>query len=322
MNDKVMVTGGLGMVGSHVSRALVASGRRPVIYDSTGDTSLIPDVAARCEIVQGDIDDLPHLMSVVREHKPAAILHFAAQVGPQVEQFPWAALNTNLLGTTTLFECARLMGVERVMFPSSKMVYGPVAQCHRHPSYEPVTEEHPREPTQFYGKLKRACEDVAAHYAALYGLDVVAFRFGSSFGPGKPGRHKVAVAALIEAAIARQPLHFAGGAEQFDDLCYSGEAANAAMTALDSAPAHGRLRVYNISSGELISLAQIIAVLKELHPGWEGSAGAGLDYRQMGAGHYFSMAIGKAREELGFRPKFDFRSAALDYAALLKLPAP
>jgi UDP-glucose 4-epimerase len=319
MNDRVLVTGGLGMIGSHVCRALVASGRRPVIYDSGSSRNLISDIADRCDVVQGNIDDLPRLMGVAQEYAPKAILHFAARVGPSVEKYPWSSVDTNLLGTIGIFECARLTGIARVVFPSSKMVYGQVAQRHQHPTYEPVPEEHPREPVGLYGKLKRACEDVAAHYAGLYDLDIVAFRFGSSFGPGTVGRSSaIAVMGLIEAAIGNRPYRFERGAEQADDFCYSGEAGNAAVAALDSPAQRGRLRVYNISSGELISLAQIIATLEELYPGWKGTAGPGLDYRNMGTGAYFRMEIEKARNEIGFRPKYDFRSAVLDYAALLK----
>ena len=62
----------------------------------------------------------------------------------------------------------------------------------------------------------------------------------------------------------------------------------------------------------------MIAVLQEFHPGWKGSAGPGLDYRKTGPGYYFRMDLEQAREQLGFRPKFNFRSAVKDYATLLE----
>jgi UDP-glucose 4-epimerase len=320
LNERVLVTGGLGMVGSHVCRALVASGRRPVIYDAGIDTALIADVAAQCDIVQGSTDDLPRLMGAIKDHKASAILHFAAQVGPAVDKFPWTALNSNLVETTAMFECARLMGIERVVFPSSKMVYGHVGERHRHPAYEPVPEAHPLEPIILYAKLKRAAEDMAFHYAQRYGLDIIAFRFGSSFGPGKIGRSKnIPIMALIESAITSEPFHMECGADQSDDYCYSGEAANAAIAALDSPLKPGKFRAYNISSDELISLAQIIALLQDMYPGWKGSAGPGLDYRKIGTGTYFKMDISRAREEIGFRPKFNFKSAVQQYVQLLQL---
>jgi UDP-glucose 4-epimerase len=318
-SDTVVITGGLGMVGAHVTRALVRSGRRTVVYDAGTDKELVSDVAAHCDMVQGGVEDMPRFMGVLREYQPCAILHFAAQVGPHVELQPWSSLHVNLLGTVNVLECARLGNVLKVIFPSSKMVYGPVALQYQHPVYAPVTEDHPREPNNFYGKLKRATEDIAAHYAELYGLDVIALRFGSSFGPGKRGRHKVAVSALIEAAIDGEPMHMAHGADQCDDLCYSGEAARASLAALTSPSSPGSFRAYNIASGELISLRQIIAVLQQLYPGWDCRAGAGLDYRNMGVGHYFAMAIDKAEQELAFRPQLDFASAVRDYAVLLKV---
>lgn len=319
MTEKILVTGGLGMVGAFVCRALIASGRRPVVFDLGSSTARLKDIAHQCDFVQGNVTDLPTLLGAVREHEPAALLHFGAQVGPEVETNPWGSLNANLMGTVTVFECARLTGIERVIFPSSKMAYGPVAERHRHPHYQPVPEEHPREPLKLYGKIKRMCEDVAAHYAQRYGLDIMALRFGSAFAPGKFGRHgKVSpVMGLIEAAIAGRPMRIDHGAQQCDDLCYSGESANGALAALQSPRKPGEFRVYNIASGELISLARMIEILQELFPGWTAEAGPGIDYRDMGVEYYFLMSTRKAAAEIGFQPKFDFRKAVLDYQETL-----
>ena len=325
--NNVLVTGGLGIIGAVLCRSLLATSRQPVIYDLGVDTTLMRDIAADCVIERGNVCDLPRLMGVVLQHKPAAIVHLAGLVGPATERHPWSSIDTNLIGTTTVFEAARLAGIQRIVFPSSRQVYGPVAQRHRHPVYEPVPEEHPREPLILYGKLKRMCEDVADHYARLYGLHIIALRFGSAFGPGgigldaKPRDSSGQVSpvqGLIEAAIANRPFRVARGAEQSDDLCYSGESANGLIAALDSAPQPGKFCAYNIASGELISLAGIIAVLESLYPSWKGEAGPGLDYRGLGPGYYFRMAIQKAKAELGFSPRFDFRRAVIDYAETLE----
>ncbi len=314
--DKIIVTGGLGMIGPFVCRALLSTGLQPIIYDASSDTSLAADIAVDCVIESGNVCDLPRLMDVVSAHQPQAIVHFAGQTGPRVEQFPWASLQTNLMGTATVFECARLSGIQRVIFPSSKMAYGPVAEKHRHPTYEPVTEQHPLEPEKHYGKLKRTCEGLADHYAKLYGLDIIAFRFASVFGPGRPGKpaRLNPVIAFIESAIAGQPYSIGFGADQRDHFCYYGEAGNAVIAALKSTPRPGAFRAYNIASGDTISLAEIVAVLKQLYPAWRGEAGPGLDYRRYGVGYYYPMATEKARAEIGFTAKFDFRHAVIDFA--------
>lgn len=321
----VLVTGGLGVIGPFLCRALLAHSQRPVIYDLRTDLGSIRDVASSCVVAHGNTCDLPRLMSVVAEHKPRAIVHLAGQVGPAVEQHPWCGLNANLLGTMTIFECARLAGIKRIIFASSTSVYGPIAEQHRHPRYEPVAEDHPREPVRFYSKIKRACEDFAEHYARTYGLDIIALRFGSAIGPGKLGIHdKVSpVVDLIESAIAQRPFRLEAGADQHDDFCYSGEAANGVIAALNSPGREGSFRAYNIASGELISLREMIEVLTDLHPSWSGQAGPGLDYRRCGVEFYYRMDTRKAREDLNFKPVFNFRRAAIDYAdTLLRLRMP
>ena len=314
--EKVLVTGGLGMVGAFVCRALLATNRQPVIYDAGSDTRLIRDILADCVVEIGNTCDLPRLMGAVSHHRPVAIAHLAGEINPRVEQFPWSSIHANVVGTTTVFECARFSGIQRIVFASSRTVYGPVEERYQHPNYEPVPEEHPREPLKLYGKLKRAGEDVADHYARLYDLDIVGLRFGSTFGPGKFGRHNRVspVMGLIEAAITNRPFVLECGAEQCDDLCYTGEAANGFIAALGSPARPGKFRAYNISSGEAVSLGEIITILRNLYPSWNAAAGPGLDYRRIGLHHYFRMSIQKAGIELGFRPLFDFRRAAIHYA--------
>lgn len=319
-HQKVLVTGGLGIIGAYVCRALLATSRQPVIYDLGGNTGLIRDIAADCVVEHGNACDLPRLMGVIARHEPMAIAHLAGQIGPSVEQYPWSSLNANLIGTTTVFEAARLSGIQRIVFPSSRQVYGPIAEKHRHPTYDPVPEDHPRKPLLLYGKIKRACEDIADHYARLYGLDIIALRFASCFGPGRFGLHAQVspMWGLIEAAIADRQFRIEYGADQCDDLCYSGESANGFIAALDSVACPGKFRAYNISSGELISLREMIAVLKGLYPSWSAEAGPGLDYRRSGLGNYFKMATEKAHAEIGFKPLFNYRLAAIDYAATLE----
>ncbi len=226
--DKVLVTGGLGVVGAFVCRELLGQSRQPVIYDSGADTELVADIAGDCILHQGDVCDLPRLMSVIAREQPAAILHLAGRLGNSVERFPWAALNSNLMGTATVFEAARLCGIRRIVYPSSRQVYGPVAEKHRHPNYTPVPEEHPREPAILYGRLKRAGEDLADHYARRYGLDIVALRFASCIGPvprrkaNDPATLSSPVLALLESAIAGRTFRIESGADQADDLCAFG----------------------------------------------------------------------------------------------------
>jgi UDP-glucose 4-epimerase len=320
MTEKILVTGGLGMVGACMCRGLVEEGFRPVIFDVSTNTRLIADIADKCEVIQGSVGDLPAMMDAIKRAAPPAIVHLSGLVGPGVEFSPWASLTTNLMGTTNVFEAARLSGVKRVIFPSSKMAYGPVKEEHRAPNYVPVPEDHPLNPPKLYGKIKVACENVAEHYAKLYGMHIIAVRFGSAFAPGKLGRNdKVSpVMAIIEAAAAGKPIRVPKGGEEKDGICYSAESANGIIAALKSPLREGTFRPYNIASDDVISLNEMIKVLQDMFPGWQGEAGPGLDYRGMGSGYYFAMDTTRAKQEIGFRSKYDFRRSAEDYVETLR----
>jgi len=315
MGGKIMVTGGCGMVGAFVCRGLLSGGYEPVVVDTRTDRRLVADIEKHCAFDPADVRDLPRILEIAKAHKVEAIIHLAGLVGPDVERRPWSSIQTNLLGTVTMLECARLAGIGRVSFPSSKMVYVPVPERCRHPIYEAVPEDIALSPQKLYAKIKRTNEDLATHYASLYGLDVVALRFGSAFAPGKAGRFAITnpVMSMIEAAAAGIPYKAEKGGDQCDDLCYSGESANGFMAVLASPPRHGHFRAYNISHGELISLRQMADTLQNMIPGWRAEIGPGLDYRNYGLGAYFRMSLKKASEEIGYRPKFDFRLAAGDY---------
>ena len=106
------------------------------------------------------------------------------------------------------------------------------------------------------------------------------------------------VLCVIEAAIANRPYRIEYGAEQCDDLCYLGDSANAFITALDSKVQAGKFRAYNISAGELISLREMIGILKALYPSWNAEAGPGLDYDDTDAGITSEWQPGRPRMSL------------------------
>lgn len=227
-----------------------------------------------------------------------------------------SALINNMVPTVQHVKAGRLRALAVTSKTRSKVVPDvPVPERHRHPTYDPVPEDIALSPQKLYAKLKRTNEDLAGHYASVYGLDVVALRFGSAFAPGKAGRFAITnpVMSMIEAAAAGTPYQVETGGDQCDDLCYSGESANGFLAVLGSAPRHGHFRVYNISHGELVSLRQMAETLQDMIPGWHVEIGPGLDYRNYGLGAYFRMSLKKASEEIGYRPKFDFRLAAADY---------
>jgi len=136
----ILLTGGMGAIGSWVARELVEASHRLVLYDARTDFSLIPDLEGRIEVVTGDLLDLPSLVRTVLEKKVERILHLAAIMPSQAQANPYQGFQVNALGTVHVLEAARIAGVQRVVYTSSKGAYGPISGEHAHPTYRPVTD--------------------------------------------------------------------------------------------------------------------------------------------------------------------------------------
>jgi len=137
-------------------------------------------------MVAGDVTDLPRLIHVLREQQIGRIIHLAAILW-QCEDNPPLGLAVNTGGTVNVLEAARFAGIGRVAFTSAKAVYGQVAGPFGHPEYRPLPEDHPKSPDSIYGATKLAAEHIGLHYARKFGVDFIAMRLATLYGPGPPG---------------------------------------------------------------------------------------------------------------------------------------
>lgn len=308
----ILVTGGMGAIGSWVARELVEAGHRPVLYDSRADFTLIPDLVDRVDIVLGDLLDLPSLIRTVLGRKVERILHLAAMMPPQAQSNPYQGFQVNAQGTVNILEAARIGAVQRVVYTSSKGVYGAISGVHAHPEYRPLTEEHPCRPNSVYGATKLMGEHMGFNYARSYGMDFVAVRFGSTYGPGKLARHGIVGthSRIIEAAMAGQETRIPQGGEQVDDLVYNADTAHAVVLACFAEVLEHR--VFNIASGTPSTLADLASAVRKLFPAAVIDIGPGLDYYG-GGGGYSVFDISLARKELGYSPRFSLEAGVAHY---------
>jgi UDP-glucose 4-epimerase len=315
----VLVTGGLGVLGSMVSEALVARGERPVLYARHLDRSLMPlEVMDRVEYVRGDVLDLPNLVHAIRAHRVSRIVHMAALLIGECQANPWLGFKVNAEGAVNVFEAARMTDVGRVVYTSSKSVYGAVGGVHGHPTYAPLSEDAPKNPVRVYDVTKLAGEHMAQNYAASFGLDVVTLRFASTFGPGKLVRHGPVSwhSRLVENALAGQPARLPQGGDQPDDMIYHRDIAEAIVLACYAERLEHR--VFNVGRGEPATMREFAAAVGRVIPGAEIEVGPGLDYYGSGIPYYSVYDISRARKELGFVPRFDLEAGIRDYIATMR----
>ena len=184
--DAVLVVGGRGFVGSHVTRALVAAGYRPHLFGPPMQGDRLCDLAGRFDETHGSVEDRAAIAGVMQRGAIKAVVTTAAHGAGSTglmrsgEADSDKALAVNLLGFRNVLEAALESGVGRVVWTSSTVVYGPSNAY----AEQPVDEDAPTGPLTFYGLTKELSERTAAYYARRHGLAVTGLRLPLVLGPG------------------------------------------------------------------------------------------------------------------------------------------
>jgi UDP-glucose 4-epimerase len=237
---KVLVTGGAGFIGAHLVRRLVEQGDEVVAFDSMRRASravLAPlegDGDGRVRVVEADIRDYAALERAMQG--VGIVYHLAAQsnvMGAVTD--PDYSITTNVLGTFNVLRAAAENGAKRVVFTSSREVYGEATVL-------PVSESHPLLAKNQYGASKVAGEAYCRTFANTHGLSVQIVRFANVYGPGDSGR---VIPLWLAAAQERRDIQVYGG-EQLIDFLWVGTA----VTSLLFAAEHDLPGPVNIGSGK------------------------------------------------------------------------
>src|SRR3979411_817591 len=138
---KVLITGGMGVIGAEASRRFVNEGHRPIIFARHRDEWLVRDILDKGDGELGDILAMPRLLAFIKRHKVTHIVHAAAFVGAVSQANPALSVQVNVMGMVNVLEAARLFDVKRVVYTSAKGVYGPVLGEDGSPLYNPTAGE-------------------------------------------------------------------------------------------------------------------------------------------------------------------------------------
>jgi UDP-glucose-4-epimerase GalE len=176
---RVLVTGGAGYIGSHTAKLLAHAGVEPVVFDNL---SMGHRHAVRWgPLVEGDLADTAHVMSVLREYQIEAVIHFAASayVGESMRN-PRKYFHNNVAGTLSLLDAMVDTGVTSIVFSSTCATYGMAEAL-------PIDEQHPQHPTNPYGESKLFVERMLHWYGVTYDLKSVALRYFNAAGADLDG---------------------------------------------------------------------------------------------------------------------------------------
>jgi len=263
-NSRVLITGGLGFIGSNIAHKLVPLGARVTIVDSLaplygGHLANVAEIRDSITVHVGDCRDEALMRPLVREAN--VIFHLAAQVSYiDSANMPLDDLDINCRATLQLLElCRRERPDARVVFASSRLVLGKLLQ-------HPVHEEHPTAPLSLYGIHKLAGEHYHRMYASLHGLRTAVVRLSNPYGERQQLKHsKYSLPGwFMRLAFEGKPITIFGDGQQLRDYIYATDVADAFLAVGRADIALGEL--FHCGFGQAVPFRQmaeaIVRVLK------------------------------------------------------------
>jgi len=311
-----LVTGGTGFVGSNIVRALAKAGHTVVSMDLVAPDDLVKGYLepwkSQVTFVQGNIlrqEDLD------RAAAPGVdkIIHAAVFTGilPEIEKGQSRSIvEVNLIGTTNLLELARQVSVDRFVYVSSGSVYGDG------PGLPDVLQETTApNPQSLYAIGKYASELLAQRYGHLHGFQAASVRVGTPYGPMERVTGHRANQSLLKkwtGNIARnEPIEVSDRTVK-RSFTHVSDIAEGIRAVLDApALSYG---VYNNSSAERTSIAEIVATLQDLSPGLLTTDVTEAEIPGRASG----MDVARLEQDTGFVAKLDLKSGLRDYLAWRK----
>jgi CDP-glucose 4,6-dehydratase len=256
--SSVFVTGGYGLLGTWLVRALLERGDRVVVLrrDEPSATALaIEGLEERCEVVPGDVTDSSAIERALGDYDVDTVFHLAAQtlVGT-ANRSPVPTFETNIRGTWVLLEACRHLEVARVVVAASDKAYGSHEEL-------PYREEFALQPRFPYDVSKAATDLIARSYFHTYGLPVAVTRFANLYGGGDLNFSRLVPEAVAAAIQGRRPVIRSDGTPERDFL-YVADAAAAYLAIADGLDGGGAAgEAFNAGSGRPQSVLEVVSTV-------------------------------------------------------------
>jgi UDP-glucose 4-epimerase len=312
-SKSVLITGGLGFIGSNLARQLVGEGAKVTLLDSLipeygGNRANIADIASQVEVNVADVRD-PHAMShLVRGQDflfnlAGQTSHLDSMTDPQTD------LEINCRAQLSILEaCRRENPAIRVVFASTRQIYGK-------PDRLPVDENHILRPTDVNGINKMAGEWYHILYSRVYGIRACSLRLTNTYGPGmriKDARQTF-LGIWIRKVLEGQPFEIWEGGQK-RDFTYVDDCVEALLLAAAHPGADGE--IFNLGGCEVVTLKETGDLLCQLEPkAWYEQRSFPSERKVIDIGDFYA-DFSKIRNQLGWSPRVDLKTGlknTLDY---------
>jgi len=316
----ILITGGLGFIGSHTARAVLDLGESCVLVqrrDAALPAMLAGEAGRRVFTERADITDWPAFLEIGKRHEITGIIHLAGSAPwPPGRDEPVAGARKALGSLLNVFQAAQDWAVARVSVASTIGVYGGVAQD------PPYREDLPLPMAAGHAipAFKKIGELLADYTAGATGIEFVSCRIGGIWGPlGPPASRFNAVPQLVHAAVRGTPpdlsaLYSPPYAGDGIDLCYAKDCGRA--LALLQLSERLRYRTYNVAMGRATTYGEVAAAIGKVIPGARITLPGGRDPGGLGKDTYLD--ITRIHQDTGYQPAYGTERAVADYAGWLR----
>jgi len=299
--QNVLITGGLGFIGSNLAHHLVKLGANIAIYDALlpqygGNLANVKEIKDKIVDVRADIRDFNKLKEQVKDQD--VIFNCAAQVS-HIESMndPYTDIDMNCTGTINLLEAVRKFN------DNAKIVYTGTRSQVGKMEYSPIDEKHPEFPTDIYSANKSVAEKYHLIYYKAYGIPTTSLRISNTYGPRAQIRHKGygIINYLIRMAILNEVITVYEPGTQTRDCIYIDDVVDSMILAAQSSNSNGE--VFFVGSGKDVTFVDLVKLIVKV-------AGSGKwrfipwpsERKSIEVGD-ISLNIDKIRRSLGWHPK-------------------
>jgi len=275
---KILVTGSAGFIGFHLSSLLLEQGHRVIGFDGMTDYYDVSLKERRHEILRendgfschiGMLEDYDNLSKIFEKEAPEIVVHLAAQAGVRYSlENPRAYINSNLIGTFNVMECAREFSVKHLLMASTSSVYGANTLM-------PFKEDMQTDtPLTLYAATKKANESMAHSYSHLWKIPTTMFRFFTVYGPW--GRPDMALFKFTKGIIEETPIDIYNHGDMYRDFTYVEDLVRAISLLVDTVPGDSPVnendnlsvaapyRVVNIGNSTKVKLLDFIEEIENI----------------------------------------------------------
>jgi UDP-arabinose 4-epimerase len=266
---KILVTGGAGYIGAQTCKLLKLAGYEPITYDnlSNGNKSFVKWGA----LIVGELHDTSRLIGVLDKYKPIAVIHFAASayVGESIAE-PLKYYKNNVGGSLSLLEAMHSVGIDRLVYSSTCATYGI-------PLHLPISESSLQSPISPYGQSKLMVEKIIQDLSSKGVINAISMRYFNAAGADseceigelhKPETHLIPLA--INSAFGGEKLEIFGldfptpDGTAIRDYIHVEDLARAHILAVEYLLGGGSSDVFNLGTGQGVSVGQIISKLRAM----------------------------------------------------------